>query len=603
MSDAVRSPIWHAPVDDLRFVIDDVVGWERADTGDYDPSLTGDILAEAARFAGEVLAPLDAAGDRAGVRWDDGRVSTAPGLAQAYRAFCANGWHALDAPVGFGGQGLPHRVTAAVDEIWCGANLSFSLAPMLTSALAATLVRHGSAQQQAQYVARLVSGEWTGAMNLTEPQAGSDLAQVRTRAVPDPAAGPDSFRLHGTKIYITWGEHDLADNIVHLVLAREAGAPEGVRGLSLFVVPAWLPDGDGGQRQRNDVRCVSLERKLGLHACPTAVMAYGDGAGALGSRVGEAQRGLEYMFTMMNRARIAVGIEGVALSERALQLAHRHALDRVQGRALDGPDATPAAIVEHPDVRRMLLSMRVSAQAGRAFALETAMLLDAAGQDPAALLRLELFTPIVKGWCTEQAVLNASLGIQVHGGMGYIEDTGAAQVLRDARITPIYEGTTAIQANDFLWRKLVRDDGAALRAWIDEVEQCAAALDGASFAGARTVARSLAIAATACSESVVQALRAAQSPPPGRRTAAAGAVPLLELAGVVAAGWMSARAALAAQRLLAAGDPRQRLLERKLGDARFIAANLLPLATVLQARAGAGAASILDADLGTDSGS
>jgi len=631
MAESVSTVAWRAPLDDLRFVIADVVGWDRYPSsadGGFDRALTDDILAEAGRFAEQRLAPLDAVADRAGVQWKDGRVTTAPGMVEAWQAFCANGWNALDAPVESGGQALPHLLACAVEELWAGANLSFSLAPMLTSALAATLVRHGSPQQRALWLPRLVSGEWTGAMNLTEPQAGSDLSAVRTRAVAEASAdsvmaaaaavdngaegdaaagnresGNDAgqrYRLFGTKIYITWGEHDLTGNIVHLVLARTADAPPGVKGLSLFIVPSVLVDERGGLLGRNDVRCVSVEHKLGLHGCPTAVMAFGDGEGALGWRLGEAHRGLEYMFTMMNRARLAVGVEGVGLSERAFQLAHRHALERVQGRAIgtDTPRAVP--IIEHPDVRRMLLSMRVSTEAGRAFALQTAMLLDASQQDAQAMARLELFTPIVKGWCTEQAVLNASTGIQVHGGMGYIEATGAAQVLRDARITPIYEGTTAIQANDLLWRKLRRDDGVALNDWLAEVDRVAAAIGACRFAHAMEVSRALAAASAQLTESVGFLLRFTERDPAGLRECAAAAVSLLELSAVVASGWMMARSAIAAESALARGDPRVRLLARKLDHVRFHASTVLPMAGLFSAQIRGAGEAILSADLSAD---
>jgi alkylation response protein AidB-like acyl-CoA dehydrogenase len=576
----------------MRFTIEHVVGIERIAVlpgcEELNGELVGQVLEEAGRFASGVLAPLDRVGDRQGCVWQDGEVRAASGFADAYRRYAVAGWTALAAPVEYGGQGLPQLLASAADEIWSSANLSFSLAPMLASALTVALVRHASEAQRARWLPKLVSGEWTGAMDLTEPQAGSDLAAIRCRAV----AHGDHYRLHGTKIFITWGEHDLAANIVHLVLARLPDAPPGVKGISLFIVPRNLPDAHGGAGARNDLRCLSIEHKLGIRGSPTAVMSFGEGEGAVGWLVGEPHRGLEYMFTMMNHARLGVGIQGVGLAEHAWQRALAFARGRVQGRAPGG--AAAVAIAEHADVRRMLLSMRVRTEAMRALAYEAAAQLDLAHRHPdgaqrrAALLRAELLTPVVKGWCTEQAVQIASTGLQVHGGMGYVEETGAAQLLRDSRITPIYEGTTGIQANDLLMRKLVRDGGAAFGALVAELGTVAATARRSAEPRCAVLGVALADAVALledCGRTLIE--RAARDP----RAALAGAVPMLELCGTVAGAAMAARAALAAVAV------RPACRERWLDSAAFQADHELPLAHALAARIRAGAGSVLSAAL------
>lgn len=567
---------WRAPVEDIAFVLGKVVGRGAGGGAAVDAELAREVLAAAAQYAEQVLAPLDARADREGARIEAGFVRCTPGMREAWTGFREGGWPGIAAPEAFGGAGLPEVLGAAVDEIWCGSSLAFSLLPMLTGALAATLARHGEPWQRELYLPRLVGGEWTGAMDLTEPQAGSDLAAVRTAAVPDPdlQGPPGRHRLRGTKIFITWGEHDLADNVVHLVLARVPGAAPGTRGLTLFLVPARLPRADGQAGERNDLRCLSLERKLGLHGSPTAVMAFGERDGAIGWQVGESGRGLELMFTMMNRARLAVGIEGVAMSTRAWQLAQAFARQREQGRRLDGQ---PARLVDHPDVRRMLLDLRAGSGAARALALEAATLLDR-HEDAAASARLALLTPVVKAWCTEQAVRHASLGLQVHGGMGYVEETGAARILRDARITPIYEGTTGIQALDFLSRRILRDDGASLREWLDEVRATAAEGARQPWPGAPACARALHEAAGDLDMAAAHALREAGSEV-GRERAHAAAFPLLELAGTVAIGWMSMRCAAAA-----AGGPDIAQARRWIDDARYLAATRLPASRLHAAR-------------------
>ncbi|MEM1261900.1 MAG: acyl-CoA dehydrogenase [Pseudomonadota bacterium] len=463
-------PEYIAPVKELAFVLDTVAGLpdlaKRDAYAEATPELTHTVLDEAAKLASDVFAPLNVVGDTNGVTLDDAGVHAAPGFVDAYASYQESGWLSLAIPEAHGGQGLPFALHIAVSEMWNSANLSFALCPMLSMGAIEALIAHGNPVLNEQYLAGLVAATVTGTMNLTEPQAGSDLAAVKTIAVPD----GDAYRLTGQKIYITWGDHDLTDNIVHMVLARTPDAPAGVRGLSLFLVPKLLTNGDV-----NDLRALSVEHKLGIHASPTCVMSFGDsGQGSLGYLVGELNQGLACMFTMMNHARLEVGLEGVGVGERALQAARTYANDRRQGSAAGHDGQVP--IVEHPDVRRMLLTMRALTEAGRALVAYSAGALDRAhapvSVDEAAAEkhRLELLTPVVKAWCTEVVQEVASLGVQVHGGMGYVEETGAAQFLRDARITPIYEGTNGIQAADFIGRKFLRDDGAALNALFADVD-------------------------------------------------------------------------------------------------------------------------------------
>jgi alkylation response protein AidB-like acyl-CoA dehydrogenase len=466
-------------------------------------------------------------------------------------------------------------VSALVEEMWNGANVAFALCPMLTHGAIEALELRGSDGQKHRYLPKLVSGEWTGTMNLTEPQAGSDLSAVRTRAVPQPDG---SFRLHGQKIFITYGEHDLADNIVHLVLARTPGAPEGVKGISLFVVPKVLLNDDGSLGARNDVRCVSIEHKLGIHGSPTAVLAFGDNDGAVGWLVGQENRGLETMFIMMNAARFSVGLEGIGLSERSTQRAVAYARQRMQGTELGGSSRDKVAIVRHPDVRRMLMLMKSRTEALRAVAAAVALAMDLAHHHPSPDVRREqqafvdLMIPVVKGWCTESAVELASLGVQVHGGMGYVEETGAAQHLRDARITPIYEGTTGIQAADLMGRKIARDGGTAARALLAQIRDVAQFLERDGDQQLHAIAAALSDASASLADAVDFVVSTYEADV--RRTSV-GAVPLLELFGVVAGGWQMARAALAARRRLAAGDGDAPFLAAKLLTARFYADHVL----------------------------
>lgn len=448
------------PIEKMTLLLDKVLPVASLRRDDLDSSMVSAILEEAGKLASGVLAPLNESGDKEGASWKDGNVKTATGFKDAYKEYQQGGWNSVPFDPAFGGQGLPWVMSFPVQEMWQSANMSFGLCPLLNQGAVEALLHHGSRELQDKYLPKLISGEWTGTMNLTEPHAGSDLALLRSKAE---RAGDGTYRLFGQKIFITYGDHDMADNIIHLVLARLPDAPEGVKGISLFVVPKFMDDG-----ARNDVTCVSIEHKLGIHASPTCTMQFGDKGGAVGFLVGQENEGLKYMFTMMNNARLSVGLQGVAISERALQAAKWYAADRKQGKPLTGGDTV--TIDQHPDIKRMLLTMESLTMAGRGLAYEAAFYLDKAKQgDKAAQARVDIMTPVVKSWCTDNAVEVASLGVQVHGGMGFIEETGAAQYYRDARILPIYEGTNGIQANDLLFRKVLRDKGEALGAWIQDM--------------------------------------------------------------------------------------------------------------------------------------
>ena len=574
-----------APVRDMLFVLRELAGFDEIaklpGNADLSAELAEQILEENAKFSGGVLAPLNRPGDEEGSVWKDGEVTTPKGFKDAYRQFVEGGWNALQFPAEFGGQGLPKLVAAPVMEMWKSANLSFSLCPLLTGGAIEALLLRGSDAQKATFLPKMVAGAWTGTMNLTEPQAGSDLALVKSRAVPE----GEHYRIYGQKIFITYGEHDMAENILHLVLARTPDAPEGVRGISLFIVPKFLVNKDGSLGKRNDVRCVSIEHKLGIHASPTAVLAYGDKEGAIGYLIGEENRGLEYMFIMMNAARFAVGMEGVAIAEAAYQKALAYAKERVQGREVGGAGAKAAPIIRHPDVRRMLMAMKAQAEATRALAYVAAGAMDKAHHHPdrderaRAQAFVDFLIPIVKGWSTETSIDVASLGIQVHGGMGFIEETGAAQFLRDARITTIYEGTTGIQANDLLGRKLARESGATAKAVLEEIRGLDAALaklPGEDFAAIRS---RLGAAAKAAGESVDWLVATYAT---DVKAAHAGAVPFLKLMGIVCGGWQMARAAVAAQAALARGGGDASFLKAKVATARFFADHYLSQARGLR---------------------
>jgi alkylation response protein AidB-like acyl-CoA dehydrogenase len=590
--------VYQAPLKDIRFVLEHVLGARQLASqsrfAEYSDDLGESILSAAGTFAGEVLDPINSLGDRQGARLTATGVTVPAEFRDAYRRFVADGWPLLGVPAELGGQGVPLTLATAVEEIWCGANMAFMLCPMLGHGAIEALQLVGSPALRAEFLPRLVSGEWTGTMNLTEPQAGSDLALIRMRAVPDGAR----HRLYGQKIFITYGDHDLADNIVHLVLARIDGAPAGLRGISLFVVPKRRHEAGGWVD--NDVRCVSLEHKLGIHASPTCVMAYGERDGAVGYLVGEAHHGVEYMFIMMNRARLTVGVQGVAMGERALQQATRWGRERRQGRAPDSSEE-PTAIHHHPDVRRMLLTLKSEVEAMRALALYAALQSDlahgdnadaraAAGAGGSALQRAELLIPIVKGFCTERANELASLAVQVHGGMGFIEETGVAQTLRDARISAIYEGTTGIQANDLLGRKLSRDQGAAMYALLDEAERELSAIGARADDGAAAVA----LAALAHSRAATTALLVQLRDAPAQ--AYAVAVPYLMLCGVALGGWLSVRASRLAAELLARGGGDADFLRAKQQTVAFHAAQRLPEAAALRVVVEQGGAAVIAAD-------
>jgi alkylation response protein AidB-like acyl-CoA dehydrogenase len=569
---------YQAPLNDMRFVLRELVDQkliaELPGSEDATLEVAEAILEEAAKFAGGVLSPLNRSGDVEGVRWHDTQVSTATGWKEAYAAFVEGGWNALACPREFGGQNLPRVLSALVEEMWNGANMSFTLCPMLTRGAIEAIDLRGSDHQKSTYLPKMVSGEWTGTMNLTEPQAGSDLGAVRTRAEP---VGNGRYKLDGQKIFITYGEHDLTENIIHMVLARTPGAPEGVKGISLFLVPKFLVNPDGSIGERNDVRCLSVEHKLGIHASPTCVLAYGQHGGALGELVGEENRGLEYMFIMMNAARFAVGLEGVGLCERAFQSALSFANERVQGTEPGEKGRVP--IVRHPDVRRMLMLMKSHTEAMRALAAVVAVSLDAARLHPEPAERqrhqaaADLLIPVVKGWCTETSIEVASLGVQVHGGMGFIEETGVAQQYRDARITTIYEGTTAIQANDLIGRKLARDAGAAAKAVIGEMRTLQASLR--KVPALSGVASVFSDAVDALERSVQYIVSQYGSE---LKQVSVGAVPLLKLFGIVAGGWQLLRsAAIANERLAGAGARSlpQDFYRAKIDTARFYAHHVL----------------------------
>jgi alkylation response protein AidB-like acyl-CoA dehydrogenase len=587
-----------APLRDMRFVLKDLVGLDRIAAlpgcDQVTPELVDAILDEAARFAADVLAPLNQTGDRVGCRLEDGRVTTPPGFADAYASFIAGGWTSLAADPVFGGQGLPSVIAAPVDEMVHASNMSFGLCPLLTRGAIEALHLCGTEEQKRLYLPRMVEGTWTGTMNLTEPQAGSDLSAVRTRAVP---AGDGTYRITGTKIFITYGEHDWTDNIIHLVLARLPDAPEGVKGISLFVVPKFLVDEDGNIGARNHVVCTGIEHKLGIHASPTASLAY---EGAVGTLVGEPNRGLEYMFVMMNLARFAVGLEGVAVADRATQAALAYARDRVQGTEIGVRGGERIAIIRHPDVRRMLMSMRAQTEAMRALAYVTAAALDTAARHDdeevraAAQAEADLLIPVVKGWSTETVIEVASTGIQVHGGMGFIEETGAAQYLRDARITTIYEGTTGIQANDLIGRKIARDGAAAAGRVIASIRATAEVLSKTPDPTCHAVAPALAEAATALERAVAWVVEMHRADP---RVTSAGAVPLLRLFGIVAGGWQMGRAAVIAAGRLGQGDNADReFYLAKLNSARFYADHVLSQASGLAHAATSGAIGTLGLD-------
>jgi len=590
------------PLRDIRFVLEQLVGLDGlSKLGAYqhaDPETVFGVVEESGRFMADVVGPLNRVGDAVGVTLDgDGKVTTPPGFRDAYRQYADAGWGAVPFPPEFGGGGFPWLVAVVMQEMLASASMVFSQCPLLTQGAIDMLAQHGSPWQQATFLEKMVSGEWTGTMDLTEPGAGSDLGAVRTKAVP---AGDGTWRITGQKIFITFGEHDLAGNIIHIVLARVPGAPPGTKGISCFIVPRYLVDEDGSLGARNDLRCVSIEHKLGTHASPTCVMSFGEGGGAIGHLIGEANQGMRYMFTMMNTARLSVGVQGLSLAERSYQDALRYAQERRQGRAVGAPAGEPSPIVEHPDVRRMLLTMKAYIEAMRAMLYTNAVSIDLAREHPDQAERearrelVDLLTPVCKAWCTDLGVELTSIGLQVHGGMGYVEETGVAQYLRDSRVAPIYEGTNGIQAIDLVTRKLPMRGGGVVA---DLLAQMQALDPELAAAGPELAAMRSALA------SGVSVLREATDWIMSRglaepNDALAGATPYLRLSGLVIGGWLLARSALAASRLLGdAGGSDVIFLRAKIGTARFYTEQLLPQTAGLLPAVTAGARPLFQVDL------
>jgi hypothetical protein len=572
-----------APVKDQLFCMKELAGIDKIaqipgfeDAG-YETAQA--VLEESAKFNEGVVAPLNWSGDQDHGSWDNGVVRASKGFKEAYAALAEGGWQGLGQPVEYGGQGLPKIIGAACVEQTMAANLSFSLCSILTAGAIEALLTAGSDELKTRYIPNMVSGKWTGTMNLTEPQAGSDLALVRSKAVKQ---DDGTYRISGQKIYITYGEHDMTENIVHLVLARTPDAPEGVKGISLFVVPKFMVNADGSLGKRNDVYCASIEEKLGIKASPTAVLVYGDdkgevGPGAIGYLVGEENRGLEYMFIMMNAARYDVGVQGIAVSERAYQHAVAYAKDRVQSRPVDGSAKESVAIIHHPDVKRMLMTMRALVEGERAMAMVGAAAYDTAHHHPDAAVAkqaqafYEFLVPLIKGFSTENSVEVTSLGVQVHGGMGFIEETGAAQYYRDSRILPIYEGTTAIQANDLVGRKTARDGGATAKAVAAQIAETEAQLNARSSEAGKKLAKQLKAARESFLQVVDFVVANVKSNP---NAVFSGSVPYLMLTGNLVAGWQMGRALMAAEDLLAAGEDAE-FMAAKIATARFYGDHIL----------------------------
>jgi len=585
---------YNPPIDDMSFLLNDLgmlpqvsslPGYEEADA-----ELVDALLNEAGKLSSEVLAPLNKSGDEQGATFENGVVRTADGFADAYQTYVEGGWNGLTCNTKYGGQQMPSLIGTAVLEMFTSANMAWSLCPILTVGAIESLEVYGSEELKKTYLPKLISGEWPGTMNLTEPHAGSDLAELRCRAVPE----GDHYRIHGQKIFISYGEHDMTDNIIHMVLARLPDAPEGTRGISLFLVPKMLVEEDESLGQRNDLRCASVEHKLGIHASPTCVMAFGDNEGAVGYLVGEKNEGLKAMFTMMNMARFNVGLQGVSIAERAYQQARDFAKERVQGR-VDGGGSDKVSIINHPDVRRMLMSIKAQTEAMRALAYDTAVQFDISKRHPdeaaraGAQARLDLLTPIVKAWSTDLGVELSSTAVQVHGGMGFLEETGISQHYRDSRIAPIYEGTNGIQARDLVGRKVLRDQGKTAKIYIAEMREIATAAAGLE-APCAEIGSNLARAIDALAETTDWLIENGGKTP---ALAFAGATAYLELFGNVAGGAMMTRAANAASAALEVGDGNQDFYQTKLATARFYAEHVLPKCEGLAASIIKGADSFL----------
>jgi len=587
--------VYHFPYKDAEFLINGLLDFDRmcqaAGLEEVNGELASAILDEAARLGNEVIAPLNPIGDRNGATLGEDGVQETPGFADAYRQFADSGWPSLVADEAYGGQGMPTLLGAAVAEVWQSANLSFSLCPLLTSGASEALAAHGSDELKDTFLPRLISGEWTATMNLTESQAGTDLAAVACRAVPE----GDHYLLTGQKIFITWGDHQMTENIIHLVLARLPDAPHGVKGISLFLAPKYLLDESGQPGKRNDVYCVSLEHKLGIHASPTCVMNFGDNGGAVAYLLGEPHQGLAAMFTMMNNARQGTGMQGLSLSERSYQQALEYAKERLQGTRSDG---TRFPIIEFPDVRRMLMQMKAATEAMRGLAYIAAAEIDRAewAKDPEVArkhaARVGLYTPIVKGWITELAQELTYLGIQIHGGMGYVEETGSAQHYRDARITTIYEGTTSVQGLDLTGRKTLADNGEALEQLLNEIQATAEAM--AAVAELDVLAASLMNAVSCGREARAWLLEHAAE---DRSIAGSVSVNFMMLLGYLCGGWVMGQSALKAVQMLEAGESDDAFLRAKMLTARFYIEHLLPRVDSCLASVMAGSGSIMSLEV------
>lgn len=564
---------YQAPLRDMQFVFRELAGLEEiSKLPGYEEAaeVAAPVLEEAAAFAAGVLDPINQSGDKQGCTWRDGSVTTPKGFKEAYAQFARAGWIGLAVPPEHGGQGLPALLSGATLEMWNAANVGFANGPLLNQGAIEAIELIGSGEQKKQFIPKLVSGEWMGTMCLTEPQAGSDLAQVRTKAVPD----GDRYRISGQKIFITFGEHDMAANIIHLVLARLPDAPQGTKGISMFIVPKFLIGPGGELGERNDVHCAGIEHKLGINANPTCTLNYGERGGAIGYLIGKPNEGLKNMFIMMNAARFSVGVQGLAIADRAYQSALQYAKERVQSRDIASGNSEPRPIIEHPDVRRMLMTMKAQLEAMRALAYVTAASLDLSAKHPDAAVRqtnrafLELMIPVVKGWCTETAVEVCSMAVQVFGGIGYVEETGIAQQYRDVRITTIYEGTTGIQALDLVGRKLAQDMGATAKTVISQMRKDA---DG-------PIGTELAHALASLSETSDWIGMTAMG---DLHAAVACSVPYLMLWGITAGGWQMARAAKIAAGKIAAGDAEAEFYRAKLTTAKFYAAHILSRSAAL----------------------
>ena len=573
---------YSAPLEDMRFVLNHVVGLNEITKlpgfEGIDKNLTDQILEEAGKFSSNILAPLNHLGDTKGAQIENGVVRPVEGFGNAYKQWAQAGWNSSPFDADHGGQGLPWTLTTALWEMWDSANMAFSLCPLLTQAAIDALERHASNTQKETYLEKLVSGEWTGTMNLTEPQSGTDLGTIRTNSIKE----GDHYRIRGQKIYITWGDHDMTENIIHLVLARSPDGPPGSRGLSLFIVPKFLINADGSLGQRNDVRPVSIEHKIGIHASPTCVMSYGENDGAIGYLIGEENRGIEYMFVMMNNARLAVGLQGLAIAERAYQQAVSFAKERVQGKPIQG-SLDNSTIIEHPDVRRMLLGMKSQIEAMRGLCYEVAADLDRANkiedkdEREKAQAMLELMIPVVKAWCTDTGLAITSTNIQVHGGMGFMEETGAGQHYRDARITTIYEGTNGVQAMDLLGRKVVRNGGETVHTFIKKVQETIDQLD-TNDPSQLSISIHLKNSLDALHSAVAWMIKTFPKQP---GQAAAGATSFLEMMGLISGGWMLARGVIEADMQLKNKQGDKNFLNSKITTAQYFSQAFLSRAPSL----------------------